>query len=68
MQVTGCRIHVDESRSELKREDKDSNEVSYNPPRYTYEYDFYVIIHVNMPYFDTIRFKLNNRSCAADCG
>ena len=46
-QVTGCRVDVDESRSELKRKDSEGNEVSYNPPRYEYSYDFYVIISVN---------------------
>lgn len=61
-QVTGCRIDVDESRTELKREDKDGKQVSYNPPRYTYDYDFYVVIDVNTPYFNEIRFKLNNNS------
>lgn len=48
-QVTGCRVDVDEDKTELKREDKDGKEVSYNPPRYTYDYDFYVIINVNTP-------------------
>ncbi|MGM9606353.1 MAG: DUF4428 domain-containing protein [Oscillospiraceae bacterium] len=61
-QVTGCRVDVEEDKTELKREDKDGKQVSYNPPRYTYEYDFYVIINVNTPYFDEIRFKLNNSS------
>ena len=40
--VTGCNLDIDESRSELKREDKDGKEVSYNPPRYEYSYDFYI--------------------------
>ena len=61
-QVTGCRVDVDEDKTELKREDKDGKEVSYNPPRYTYDYDFYVIINVNTPYFDEIRFRLNSSS------
>lgn len=61
-QVTGCRVDVEEDKTELKREDKDGKEVSYNPPRYTYEYDFYVVINVNTPYFDEIRFKLNGSS------
>lgn len=61
-QVTGCRIDVDEDKTELKRKDKDGKEVSYNPPRYTYEYDFYVVINVNTPYFDEIRFQLNSSS------
>lgn len=58
--VTGCVLDIDEDRTEIMREDKDGNEVSYNPPRYTYEYDFYVTIQVRNPYFDEIRFKLND--------
>lgn len=42
--VTGCNLDIDESRSELMREDKDGKEVSYNPPRYEYSYDFYITI------------------------
>ena len=37
--VTGCNLDIDERRSELKREDKDGKEISYNPPRYEYSYD-----------------------------
>ena len=40
-------------------------EVSYVPPRYTYEYDFNIIINVNNPYFDEIRFRLNSSSIAS---
>lgn len=62
-QVTGCDLDIDESSSEEMREIQKANgeteEVSYCPPRYTYSYDFYMIIRVNAPYFDTIRFKLN---------
>lgn len=58
--VTGCILDIDEDRTELMREDKDGNEVSYNPPRYTYQYDFYITIQVRNPYFDEIRFKLND--------
>ena len=32
--VTGCTLDVEESSKELLHEDKDGNEVSYNPPRY----------------------------------
>lgn len=60
--VTGCKVDVDESKTELKREDKDGNEVSFNPPRYECSYSFTVIINVNNPYFDEIRFRLNNSS------
>ncbi|MFR3878872.1 MAG: DUF4428 domain-containing protein [Oscillospiraceae bacterium] len=60
--VTGCNLDIDESRSELMREDKDGKEVSYNPPRYEYSYDFYITIFVNNPYFDEMRFRLNSSS------
>lgn len=60
--VTGCNLDIDESRRELLREDEDGNEVSYNPPRYEYSYDFYITIFVNHPYFDQMRFQVNNSS------
>ena len=60
--VTGCNLDIDESRTELKREDKDGKEVSYNPPRYEYSYDFYITIFVNNPYFDEMRFQINPSS------
>ena len=58
--VTGCNLDIDESRCEILREDQDGNEVSYNPPRYEYSYDFYITIFVNNPYFDEIRFQINS--------
>ena len=60
--VTGCNLDIDESRSEIKREDKDGKKVSYNPPRYEYSYDFYITIFVNNPYFDEMRLKINSSS------
>lgn len=57
--VTGCDLDVDENREELKREGKDGQKVSYVPPRYRYDYDFYVKIYVRNPYFDDMRVKLN---------
>ncbi|MCL2866225.1 MAG: DUF4428 domain-containing protein [Clostridia bacterium] len=60
-QVTGCQIDVEDSRTEQKQKSSDGKEVSYTPPRYVYYYDFYVTIHVNHPWFNEIRFKLNNQ-------
>ena len=60
-QVTGCNIDVNENRSEQKQRDNDGKQISYKPPRYVYTYDFNVIIHVNHPWFDEIRFRLNNQ-------
>ena len=61
-QVTGCDLDVDKSRSEIYRKDKDGKNISYNPKKYEYSYNFYVIIHVNHPYFDEMRFRLNSSS------
>ena len=61
-QVTGCELDVDERRYEEMRTDKDGKEVSYNPPHYRYEYDFYIVIRVNSPWFDEIRFPLNRQT------
>lgn len=63
--ITGCRLDVDEDRDEIKREVKQGDEtkwVSYNPPRYEYSYNFHYFIHVNNPYFDEMKFDLNNSS------
>ena len=45
--------------NEEKYDDKEGNEVSYNPPRYNYSYDFAVTIHVNHPYFNEVTVRLN---------
>lgn len=62
--ITGCRMDIDETRNELKHESKDREgktvHKSYNPPRYEYYYDFYIIISVNVPYFAEMKFKLND--------
>ena len=64
--VTGVDVDVDEDRTEQKREDAEGNSVSYNPPRYTYYYNFNLVIHVRHPYFDTISFRLNSRQIDID--
>lgn len=62
--ITGCRTDIDEQSTELKIESKDSEgktvRRSYNPPRYEYDYDFYITICVNVPYFSEMKFKLND--------
>ena len=59
-QVTGCDTEIRESRSELHWTDDDGEEHSYEPPRYDVDYDMYLTIHVNTPYFDEITFKIND--------
>ncbi len=66
--VTDCILDIEEDRTELKREGKDGQEISYVPPRYEYEYDFYITIFVRNPYFDDIRFKLNRSRVTMEQG
>lgn len=58
-QITGCSYDVDEDRTEIKYENAEGESVGYNPPRYEYEYDFYITILINHPYVSKIRFKYN---------
>ena len=61
-QVVGCDFDVDESRGEHKRQNAEGEYVSYIPPRYYWDYDFTMNIHVKHPYFDDMRFDLNGSS------
>lgn len=69
-QVTGCDLDVRENRQEVKRDVRDReghlHSESYSPRRYKYSYDFYLTIYVNHPWFDQMRFQLNNRSISVD--
>lgn len=60
--VTGCLVEIKEDKTELMREGKDGEEVSYKPPKYLYEYEFYLTIQVRNPYFNEIRFKINDEA------
>ncbi|MBR4080087.1 MAG: DUF4428 domain-containing protein [Christensenellaceae bacterium] len=59
-QVTGCDLDIDEDSGEEMRTLDDGKEVSYNPPRYYWDYDFHMTIRVNHPYFDDMKFDLNS--------
>ena len=60
--VTSFNIDIQEDRDELKDTNSQGEEVSYNPPRYEYSYDFYGEITVNHPYFDDMRFRINRET------
>ncbi len=60
--VTGCKLTINESKTEIQYRDEEGDRQSFNPKRYAYAYDFYIVINVNHPYFNEIRFKLNNDS------
>ena len=60
-QLAGSHLDIDEGRRELRRTDKDGKQVSYDPPRYEYSYNFDFTITVDTPYFDEMSFRLNPR-------
>lgn len=60
--VTGCLVEVEEDKTELMKEGKDGEEISYKPPRYTYDYRFHITIQVRNPYFDEISSQINDTS------
>lgn len=60
--LTSCNLSIDERHTELKREDKDGNKVSYNPPRFRYSYDFDIVVTVKNEFFDEMKFQINPSS------
>lgn len=59
-QVMSVNVDIDEDRDEITYTNSQGDEVSYNPPRYKYEYRFYVEISVDSPWFNQIRFELTD--------
>ena len=57
--VMNCAFDIKEDRDEIYMKDSQGNNVSYNPKRYRYTYDFYITINVNNRWFDEIKFQLN---------
>ena len=64
--VTGCEVDIEDSQDEITRTGSDGKQVSYNPPRYRYSYDFYVDIRVNHKYFDDMRLHVNGSSITVE--
>lgn len=58
--VTGVEVDIDESKREIMDRNASGERVSFNPPHYEYEYHVSVVINVNHPYFNEIRFKLDD--------
>ena len=64
--VTGCKLDIDERKTEIEYRDNEGQRQSFNPKRYAYSYDFYIVINVNHPYFSEIRFQLNSSAVDND--
>ena len=58
-QIRSCRLEIKQKRTEERYRDSEGNLRDYNPPRYKYEYDYWMKISVNSPWFDDMDFKLN---------
>lgn len=58
-EVSSCNLDIRENREEIYTHDSEGNSVSYTPPRYTYDYDFYLKIFVTNKWFNEIEIKLN---------
>ena len=62
MDVTGCELDIDENHRELMQTDKEGKRVSYVPPRFQYDYNFYLRVQVNNPYFSDMNLRLNRNT------
>ena len=58
--VRSCEFDIEDYKREVMRKNEEGEEVSYNPPRYEFHYDFYIVMGIDNPYFDDIRFKIND--------
>ena len=61
-QVNDVVLEINESKHEIMQETEDGKKVSFDPPQYSYEYRFYIVIYVNSPWFDDIRFSLSSKN------
>ncbi len=57
-QVIDVQTEVTEHRTEQYHRDREGRQVSFNPPRYRYSYEFETTILVDSPWFNRIRFEL----------
>ena len=66
--VTGCDIDVEHTKLEEKTKDAEGKPVSYDPPRHTHSYRFFLTVHVNNPWFDEMRFRVNRHDVEIKTG
>lgn len=58
--VSSCDVDIRESHTELMQTNANGERVSYNPPRFEYDYDFYIKLGITgIEYIDDIRFRIN---------
>ncbi len=57
-QVQAVELDISEDKDEVYKDTE--NKVSYDPPKYEYEYTFNIHLAINSPYFDEIDFELRD--------
>lgn len=60
-QILQCDVQIEESRTELKQFSPGLGRISYRPKRYNYRFHVWVRILVSHPFFQEMRFRLNQR-------
>ena len=58
--VQDVQIKITEDQDEEYTKDESGHRTSYDPPKYSYEYDFHVVITVRHEFFDDISFDLQS--------
>ena len=58
-QIIDGDLNIVEDKKEVMKKDENGKEVSYNPKRYEYSYNFYVKVNVNSPWFNSLNIKVN---------
>lgn len=60
-QVADVKVDIDEYKHELYDKDKEGKQIRFDPPRFEFSYSFDIVIYVNSPYFDVMRFTLSDK-------
>ena len=66
--VTGCEVETEHSKTEQKTKDAEGKFISYDPPRHTHSYRFYLNVRVNHPWFDDMRVRVNRSNVEIETG
>lgn len=59
-QIVGTDLIVHDSKREIFTKDREGKRISYSPKKYEYLYTFTIVIRVDHPYFDEMRYGLNS--------
>ena len=59
-QIISYEKNIEDNEEEIFFTDKEGNEKSYNPPRYSHAYEFHITLKIDSPWFEEICVDLNN--------